>query len=527
MYLYATHSFAHSLSRQAIVLTKPGGSAEIHRELKAANDARYLRDRAVELLTSANALAWLLYAEESGNVDAGGGGGDGGGGGSGADAMPVSDPAAAPTATSAGGSATPARFAVDDEGAMDGLHRDDAADAKIYREDVADSLSVCSEDWATLEESDEAEVEAAAAAVAATDAADGMLLEAAASAVVNAASLYSPAAQLPPSPPPPPPPPRPRPPSPPPQIVGDGAPAGSGGAGGVSGGTGEAGLLADSENEPSGQSPAPSTPAGVFILPFLKGSSPAARSGGQDGADGAAGKGAKGEEGPGGGSRSANREKAAPLPPPPPPPSGPDSSRKSNDVSTTVNDDNVGQNGSRLPSSREADDPGVEQRKQQQQQQGDGQAAAVLTSGDNADAASRGHAKHTAIEGGFAAAPASGEKRAIAEREKDDPRVDASTVAATGAPAPVPHGPTLPGQPTASRNAQLSTTEQVAPTRHGVTNSSDASATGVPRQSMTAEAAMEAASATHAGVVAAAAAATGADAGAVGGPDAGEESRAS
>ena len=69
------------------MLVKPNGSVDIHNAMQPVRDALYLRDRAVNLLTSANTLAWLHFdAEENGGGGDGGGdggGGDGGGGGGG------------------------------------------------------------------------------------------------------------------------------------------------------------------------------------------------------------------------------------------------------------------------------------------------------------------------------------------------------------------------------------------------------------------------------------------------------------
>ncbi|CBJ30474.1 expressed unknown protein [Ectocarpus siliculosus] len=79
---------------KAVVLTKPHGTMAIHDAMQPVRDALYLRDRALNLLTSANSLAWLHFdAEErlghcgdpsgGGGSGAGGGDGDGYGGGSG------------------------------------------------------------------------------------------------------------------------------------------------------------------------------------------------------------------------------------------------------------------------------------------------------------------------------------------------------------------------------------------------------------------------------------------------------------
>lgn len=68
------------------MLTKPNGSVDIHNAMQPIRDALYLRDRAVNLLTSANTLAWLHFDAEEGGGDAGanGDGNGGGGGGNGA-----------------------------------------------------------------------------------------------------------------------------------------------------------------------------------------------------------------------------------------------------------------------------------------------------------------------------------------------------------------------------------------------------------------------------------------------------------
>ncbi|CAB1120413.1 unnamed protein product [Ectocarpus sp. CCAP 1310/34] len=72
---------------KAVVLTKPHGTMEIHDAMQPIRDALYLRDRALNLLTSANSLAWLHFdgEERLGHCGdpsgAGGGDGDGGDGG--------------------------------------------------------------------------------------------------------------------------------------------------------------------------------------------------------------------------------------------------------------------------------------------------------------------------------------------------------------------------------------------------------------------------------------------------------------
>lgn len=143
------------------MLTKPNGSVDIHTAMQPVRDALYLRDRAVNLLTSANALAWLHFdAEEGGgeggvNEDGadggrnGAGGGDRGGGGGGGGGSDVTSPE---FIANGGGSAAGGGGATGGPVGGSGCAGITAMDFDAV---AAAAAEVGSEDWPTMDESNE------------------------------------------------------------------------------------------------------------------------------------------------------------------------------------------------------------------------------------------------------------------------------------------------------------------------------------------------------------------------------------
>lgn len=136
---------------------KPNGTVDIHNAMQPVRDALYLRDRAVNLLTSANTLAWLHFDAEEGGGDDGvngdgnggngaGDGGDGGGGG-GSDVTSRHEFVA-----NGGGSAARVRGA---NGGPVGGHPSAGITAMDFDAVAAAAAEVDSQDWPTLDESNE------------------------------------------------------------------------------------------------------------------------------------------------------------------------------------------------------------------------------------------------------------------------------------------------------------------------------------------------------------------------------------
>lgn len=177
--------FCHGLSYlflfalQAIVLTKPEGDANLDLAMAPLRNTLYIRDRAIDILTSANTLAWLLHdKEEADGASAGGSATDsadttdvpGTGPGNSHEDEQMSD---GPTRSGNGDVAAQAR---EDGGALDFSGPYDVAE--MYHADAADVSSVCSEDWAVLHDPERRDsmAEGGKEAPAAPDVPDGLLL---------------------------------------------------------------------------------------------------------------------------------------------------------------------------------------------------------------------------------------------------------------------------------------------------------------------------------------------------------------
>lgn len=147
------------------MLTKPNGSVDKNNAMQPIRDALYLRGRAVNLLTSANTLAWLHFDAEEGGGDGevngdGGNGGDGEGGSGGGVGGGDGE------GDSGGGSdvTSPEKFMANGGGSAAGVGgapggpvggSGSAGTAMSFEAVAASASEMGSEDWPSLEESNE------------------------------------------------------------------------------------------------------------------------------------------------------------------------------------------------------------------------------------------------------------------------------------------------------------------------------------------------------------------------------------